>query len=388
MKKTIVISTLLLSLAIFVPFGVHAAIVKGSPSVYVGRDEVVPDNLYAAGNVITIDGTIKGDLICAGMTVNINGQVEGDIICAGQNININGSASGSVRVAGSIINLNNKVGRNVNAAGGFVNFGSNADVARDVIVGAGNSELRGKINGDLVAGGGNMILDDEIKGSARLWIDRNVKGERQPFTAQTSPLTLTDKARINGFLEYTSSDNADIAAGAIIKGETKHNLPEKKPADQKALAAIYGWIKLVSLFACLVVGMVIVSVWREETKKIIDQMFDKVGPSLGWGVAVLFLTPILVIVLMITMIGIPLGLILGALWMIAIYVSKIFAAILLGRELVKKFWDKKKDSLITAMILGVFALWILCLIPIVGFAVCFVATLWGLGGLWLFFKRT
>lgn len=389
MKKTIVIATFLLFLVLLVPINVYAATTQSGQSVYIGKDEVVSDNLYTAGNIVTIDGNVKGDVICAGMTININGKIEGDVICAGQNININGEVTGSVRTAGSVININNKVGKSVNAAGGFVNFGSNTNVTQDVIMGAGNSEVRGRINGDLIAAGGNLIIDNEIGGDVKLWLDRNVKNGKQPFTTNSAPLTITDKTKINGYLTYTSPETASIAQGATIKGEVKHNLPKQRGADKKALVAMYGWISLIGLFAMLVVGLVLVSLWREEIKNIteINKWQEKLGRSLGWGLVVLFLTPFLIIVLLITMIGIPLALILGALWLIALYISKILAAIVIGRAITEKWWNKKNDSLVIAMILGVFVLWLFCFLPVLGFAVCFLATLWGLGSLWLHFKK-
>jgi hypothetical protein len=389
MRKTIVLMSIVLFTALLVPIGVLAATQKTGASVYVSKDEIVPDNLYAAGNAVTIDGNVKGDLICAGASININGKIEGDVICAGQSININGEVTGSVRLIGSSINLNNKIGRNVNVAGGFVNFGSNANVGQDVIMGAGNGEVRGKINRDLIAAGGYLIIDNEIGGDARLWVDNNAKTGKQPLATKSSPLTITDKAKINGYLTYTSTENASVAQGATIKGEVKHNLPKQKEVDKRAFAAMYGWMKIVCLFAMLVVGLVLVSLWREEIKKIteVDKWQEKLSRSLGWGLVVLFLTPFIIIILLITMIGIPLALILGGLWLIALYVSKILAAILIGRAIIERWWHKKKDSLVIAMVLGVFVLWLLCFFPIIGFAFCFLATLWGLGTLWLFFKN-
>lgn len=388
MRKTIALVSIFLFALLLLPVGVLAATQKTGSSVFVGKDEVVPDSLYAAGNAVTIDGNVKGDLICAGASININGKIEGDVICVGQNINVNGEVTGSVRVAGSVININNKVGRNVNVAGGFVNLGSNAEIGQDIIMGAGNGEIRGKINGDLIGAGGYIVIDNEINGDAKIWVDRNVKAGQKPLTP-TSPLTITDKAKINGYLTYTSLENATIASGATIKGEVKHNLPKQTNVDKKAFAAIFGWMKIVGLFSMLVVGMVLVSLWREEIKKIteVGKWKENLTRSFGWGLAVLFLTPFILVILMITMIGIPLALIIGALWLIAIYISKILAAIVIGRMLVGKWWEKKKDSSVTTMILGVIALWLLCFIPFIGGLVCFLATLWGLGALWLFFKK-
>ncbi|MCX6796088.1 MAG: hypothetical protein NTW06_01165, partial [Candidatus Falkowbacteria bacterium] len=302
---------------------------------------------------------------------------------------INGEVGGNVRMLGGSININGKVNGNLTAGAGFINLQSNAQIHKDVIIGAGNLEVRGKIGRDLIGAGGNFVLAGEIGQNARLWVDQNVRSKSPMFKKTTVPLTITEQAKINGSLIYTSSANASIASGATIKGETKHNLPKTRELQKGNLAAFYGWMKIIGLFAMLVVGLVLINLWREEIKKIteIDKWQDRLGRSLGWGLVVLFLTPFIIIILMITIIGIPLALMIGGLWLIALYVSKILAAILIGRAIVAKWWNKQKDSLATAMILGVFIIWLLCFIPALGFAVCFLATLWGLGSLWLYFKK-
>ncbi|MCK4553560.1 hypothetical protein KAU19_01185, partial [Candidatus Parcubacteria bacterium] len=125
-----------------------------------------------------------------------------------------------------------------------------------------------------------------------------------------------------------------------------------------------------------------------QIKKLTDKMLDKVGPSIGWGVIVMFLTPIIAILLLITLIGMPLAFILIGVWLIALFVSKILVGILIGRELLKRFWEKKKDSLLLAMVIGIVIAWIIFSLPIIGWLLCLVAMWWGVGGIWLYFRKT
>ena len=384
MRKTIA-ALLLFSALLVLPISADAAEFKSGQSVYIGKNDTINDNVFAAGNSVTVDGVIKGDLICAASSITINGRVEGDLICAGQNVNINGEITGNVRTAASSVYLNNKVGRNFMAAGGFVNLGSNTQINEDATIGAGNGEVRGKVGRDLTAAGGNILISGNIGRNAKLWVDQNVKQQNQ-FNKNNVPLSIADKSTIGGNLEYTSSKTADISPDASIKGEVKHKAPKNKEAN-KSFAGFYGWMKIVSLFSYLIIGLVLVSLWREETIHITDLMREKIGPSFGWGLIVLFLTPIIIIALMFTLIGIPLALILFAIWMIAVYVSKIIAGIYIGRELIERFWRRKSKSLITAMVIGIIILWIVCMIPLIGWLICLLATLWGLGGIWLFFRK-
>ncbi len=388
MKKTIILIFLLLTILIILPTDVQAAAFTKGQSIYIAKNETINDSLYAVGNAVTVEGTINGDLICIGGSIIINGKVTGDVICAGQNITVNGEVGGSVRTLSGSININGKINGNLTAAAGFVDLESNALVAKNVLMGAGNLEFRGKIGRDLIGGGGNVLIGGEIGKNVKLWLNQNIKAGSKISTEAPSQLTLTDNAKINGNLTYSSVQAASIASSTSVKGQTQHNIPQAKELAARGLSAIFGWLMIIALFAAWVLGLVLVSLWKDEIKKITDLMQAKFWPSLGWGAVILFLTPIIIIILLFTLIGIPLALIMGALWLIAVGLSKILAAILAGRYLIEKFWNKQKDSMFLAMILGVLLLWIICLIPVIGFAVAFVVTLWGLGGLWLYFKKT
>lgn len=389
MTKTRFFILLCLSFMLVVPFTVLAFEVKTDDVVYIDQDETVEGNLYAAGANITVDGTVTGDVFCGGQTVNINGRVEGDVICAGQSVNINGEVGGSVRAAGNTVNINGTVARGVQAFGASVILGKGASVGWDMLMAGATGEIRGKIGRGLHGAAANVVIGGEIGQDVRLKLDEKIQAEKRGIgfeKKEKSPLTITDEAVINGSLIYSSSREGLIAEGASIAGEVKHNLPKIKPAKKK-MALGYAWGKLYSIFAALVVGLVLISLWGKEIKKLTDKMLNKVGASIGWGIVVMFITPILAILLLITLIGIPLAFIMMAVWLIALYISKILVGILIGRSILEKLWKKQKESLIWAMIIGIVATWIVFSIPVIGWLLCLVAVWWGLGGIWLYCKK-
>ena len=377
MTKTRLLLILCFMLFLTIPVSAKAFIVKTGDSIYIAKDQTIEGNLYAAGANITVDGTVTGDVICAGQTVNINGIVEGDVICAGQSVNINGPINGSVRVAGNSININSQVSHNAMAFGAAVNLGTEASVGWDMLIGAATGEIRGKVGRDLYGGVASAVIAGEIGKDVRLKID-NQKSDK-------SGLIIIDGATIGGNIIYTDKAEASIANNAAIAGEITHNLP--KIRKEKTIT-VWAWGRLYSIFSALVVGLVLISLWHNQIKKLTDKMLDKVGPSIGWGVIVMFLTPIIAIVLLITLIGAPLAFILIGVWLIALFISKILVGILVGRNLLEKFWKKQKNSLIFAMVIGIIISWIIFSIPVIGWLICLVAMWWGLGGIWLYFKKT
>jgi cytoskeletal protein CcmA (bactofilin family) len=386
MKKTRIFA-FLFALLLVLPLGVSAYSIKTENSVYVAKDEVVEGNLYAAGSSINIDGAVRGDVICAGQSVIINGTVDGDVICAGQSIIVSGAVGGSLRIAGNSLNLSGTVERSAMLFGGFINTGGDAKVNWDAMIAAGNADIRGKFGRDLHGAAGQALIGADIAKNVDLEIGESIRPETRGIgmdIRDQEPLKITKDAKIGGNLTYTSNIAANIEEGASIQGETKQNTPQ--PVGKRTGQATGGWF-IISLFAAMVVGLVLISLWGEPLKKITDLALEKFGPAIGWGAVILFLGPIIVVLLLITLIGMPLALILFGLWLIAVYVSKIIIAILVGRSIISRVRNKQKESMILSMILGVILVWILCAFPYIGWLLTLFVVLWGLGGLWLYFRR-
>lgn len=383
MKKFIIIFSALLFL---VPMSAYAFSIKNGNFVNVDKTETIDGNLYAAGSTINVDGKVTGDIFCAGQNININGDVAGDVICAGQTVNINGNVGGNIRVAGNSVNINSKVDRNAMVVGASVTTSNKTEIGWDMTVGAASANIDGKIGRDLYGGVASMVINGQIGKNIRLRIEKNIKSEQKGVNFNESGLTITKNAKINGDLVYTSSVPANIEPGAQIKGQSTQNLPKQPEKKSTKTSHAGGW--LISVFSSLVIGLVLISLWKEKIIEITDLIKQKAGASIGWGLIVTFLTPIIALLLLITIIGIPLSLIIIALWLIALCIGKIFTSILVGRILLQKFWEKKKDSLSWAMVIGIVVTITICYIPLIGWLACLAATLFGLGGLWLFFRKS
>jgi len=366
------------------PATARAFEVESGDSVYVAKDQTVEGNLYAAGNTITVEGTVTGDIICAGQNININGRVEGDIICAGQTLNINGQVGGSARLVGNSININAKVGRGAQAFGATINFGSDSEIGQDLLAAGATVEIRGKINGNLHGAADNLTLAGKVGKNVRFKLDERIRDDKKIKSENQKSLTITESAVVGGDIAYSAGSEGEISSGAQVAGKVTYNKPKPKK-DKSWQMGIWG--KTYSIFAALVIGLVLISLWRKPVINLTDKMIAKTWPTIGWGAVVMFLTPIIAVVLMITLIGFPLALLLLGAWMIAMCLSKILVGIMVGRAMLEKFWEKKKDSLIWAMILGVVIVKIIFTIPLVGWLLALVATWWGLGGIWLMFRK-
>ncbi len=375
-KKTILTACLAILL---LPLAASAYSIKKGDSVYVSKDEVVEGNLYAVGASLTIEGKVTGDVICAGQSININGDVAGDVICAGQSININGKIGGNLRVAGNSINFNGQAARNGIIIGATIVTAASSTIGWDLLILGNVFELRGDVGRDLYGGAGKVNVAGQIGKD----IDLNFGSQNN----YANPLTIAGTAKVNGQVKYKSDKNAAIDSNAVINGETIHNFPTAAAKKSDLADLGWWWGKLISIFSAWVLGLVLISFWREQIIKITDLMLIKAGPSFGWGILALLLTPLIAIILLITIIGIPLSLILITLWLIALYVSKILVGILIGRSVLNNYWPKKKDSLILAMIIGIAIAYLIFALPLIGWLIALLAVLYGLGGIFMSLKK-
>jgi len=366
--KILAVCLLIMGLPLFV-FASSAA----DDNFYLAEDEVVDGNLIKAVGNANIDGAVNGDVIIIGGTITISGPVAGDVFAVGGNIKIKGDVMGSVRVAGGDVVISGYVERNVNAAGGTVELADSAEVGWDLIAAGGNVVVNGKVNGNINIAGGNIILTSEV--GKNLDINLGASGYA----------TLRSTSKVNGDFNYLAAtqDQIDINEGAEVIGETNHKtVTSARLKAAPAFGAIYFFGKLVSLFGMFIVGLVMITLVPKVVTQVSVQMTKSPGRSIGWGLIYLILTPIVIILLMITIIGIPLAMILIPMYFIAVYLSGIFVGVTVGLLLVN--WitkGKYKKTLIWPMILGLVVADIVFSIPILGWILATLAVMWALGAL-------
>jgi len=357
-----------------------ASIEDSKRNVYISEEEIIESNFIQVGNTIDFNGQAQKDVIVAGGTINITGPVKGDVLVTGGTVRILGDVTGNVRSMGGTIEINGKVGKNVNAFGGVVIIREDAEIGWDVLIFAGSIEIRGKVGGDIKGGGSNVILANEVGGNVDLKIDTEDN--------EKSYLVLYPTTDIGGNLTYTSLRKAEIKEGAKIAGETIYKSTISPIVSIENTSGIFSFMgkiflmgKILALLGLLIIGLIIILLARKTSKTIGEKMIEKPWTSLGWGAVYLIVTPVILILVAITVIGIPLSLIALAVYIISLYLTKIFVGIILGQKLLKWASKKQEVSLVWAMILGVVVFYILTNLPFIGWIISLLGVCWALGAM-------
>ena len=100
----------------------------------------------------------------------------------------------------------------------------------------------------------------------------------------------------------------------------------------------------------------------------------------------LMLTPLIAIVLLFTVIGVPLALILVVLWAVVVYLSQVAVALALGRALLRSVVNVETSTLSWQLVFGALVWTVITTLPYLGWALALAGIILGMGSM-IAFKR-
>ena len=228
--------------------------------------------------------------------------------------------------------------------------------------------------GDLVVFHGSSTIDGTVDGSvtafdAPVTVSGRVNGDLVVFNGRVE---LLDGANVTG--DVVSRSEPEVASGATIGGDTER-IQTNFNWDGFGWVGRLAWWLAVSV-STLVIGLVLLWLVGRGARRIAEAGWTGIGPSIGWGLLAFFGLPILGIIALVTIVGIPLGLgVLAALGLIyALGYSA--AAWIVGRRILRE-----PTAWILAFLAGWGILRLLALVPVLGGLVGFAAVVFGLGAL-------
>ncbi len=361
----------LISLFFFLPNVVFAQ--EEARNIVVEKGEIINRDFFAAGETVTISGIVNGDVYVAGGTVSVDGTINGDLLAGAGIITLLGDVSDDVRVGGGNVLINGTIGKNLTVGGGSVTITSEAIIDGSLLAFAGTLDVKGPIGKEANVFAGQALIGNQVGG--------DLKGSIEE-------LVLTSEARILGDLEYESKKEADIDEDAIISGETTRKLPEKREAQIEKFApelrpAILGitaiglYLKFFSFVVSFLFGLLFLYLFPKRAQEISKILTSRPWRSLGVGLLAMVLFPVALLLLAITIVGIPLMLLIIPLFVFLLYFSKIFTSLVVGRYILLRF--KIKKSWNWALLVGLIIYYLLRLVIIISPITVFVFTTLGLG---------
>ena len=236
------------------------------------------------------------------------------------------------------------------------------ETTKDVVVADGNVTVRGTVDGDLVVADGDVA----VRG--------NVTGNVVTFAGTA---TLGRRAHVDGDVLY-GDKKPNVAPGAQVGGEIKKVKGEDISGG--ALALQFG-IWLAVTISVLILGLILLALFPKAADAVARTAKARTGRAALIGLLTFFLIPIVGVIALITIVGLPLGAGL-LLAMLPLYgLAYTTSAFIVGRLV------SKQGARIIAFIVGLAILRVLALVPFLGGLVWFLATILGLGALMVAAQR-
>lgn len=326
-----------------------------------GREVRLSGDLIAARGELTVDANVPGDVIVAGGSIAFSGSADGDYLGAGGQQTIAGTVGGDVRAAGGQVELGATVIRNVTLAGGQVELQPGSNVGRNAYITGGSLQAAGRVEGALTMSGGEVTIDGTVGGDV---------------IVRAGTLRIGPGARIGGDLRYRVPEGAaTIDPGATVVGETIVLPP---PPDRGLWPGI---VRLILLGGFLLAGALGILLFPVTAARAADALAARPGPSFGYGVLWLVVGPIVLLILSISVVGLPLVFIAASVWCTALYLGAAVPALWLGRRFLADRIGTARAGLVGAFLAAGLLFALIGIVPILGPLFLFIASVWGAGAL-------
>ena len=324
-------------------------------STTTAQENIKEGDEYLVGQDITVDYTIDGNLYVFGNTVTINSQIVGDVFVFANQVVVEKdgyiysnlfACAQSVTVKGVVYDAY-VCTDNFTITGGYI--------YRDLRIAANTVNISGVVGRNAYVGCNTLTFENY-----------NADG--------TSKDVASSKGIINGNLEYSAIEA--YVPGDCVTGETNFT-----PIEINDDVSIGNYVSSLASFLCLVIFIWLVLLWLSPNflGKTNELLKTKKSSIALYGILGLILIPIASVLLMFSGIAANVGLLLLALYIILLCVSKTFFTIAINKLVCTKLKIEKTVANFGMLLVSSIVVWAVGLIPYVGFILSFFMVWIGLG---------
>jgi hypothetical protein len=332
------------------------------------EDDTAPSNVYMAGAEVRIDRPVEGDVVAAAGRIHIDQPIAGDAVLGGGSIDVQSSVGEDLRGAGGIITVSARVGHEVLLAAARIILAPTAEVHGEAWLAAASVALGGRYVSAV------RVYAREITVTAETFGPMELSGER---------IEIGERARIHGDVVYASSEEIRIHPLAVVDGKITRR-PKRLEATESA-ATLPGLkpLRPLVIAALLAFAMLALAIFPRITASSTRTLAAAPVRSLGLGIALFFSVPPIAVLLVITIIGIPVGVALIAGQALALVFGYVITAMLVAQGLARTIgrrtllgWQQY-----AFMAAAIFVLALVTSIPFLGAVVLMLASCAGLGAM-------
>lgn len=335
------------------------------------------NEVWLLANRITLQGQAQDDVfLCAATegwpgaenssgSIRIGGHCDNDVWALGNIIQMDGVVHDHARLLARTVSVTGVISNSALLGGTTVQLSKSSVSHADVLMFGENLIVEGRIHGNVTMLGTHVTLAGKVDKNARI-------------IAQD--IVVLPGAEIGGNLVYRAPrdlvlDNKVSLGGQLIRD----SLPQ--PAPARARFSFWDFLVQAWLLAgALLVGAVLIILRPELINSAVGQIRQSLFKCLLTGFVAAGLAPLFSIAALLSIIGIPLGLLGLTVWLVLLYGSKIIVALALGAWILRRTASPAASNWFLPLCLGLIVLYAMVSSGLLGLALWFLMVFTGTGG--------
>lgn len=355
LKKSV--GLIMLSIFMLPAVVLASPVIRSGDTVSVGSDQMVSGDFYGFGDTANLSGVINGDAYVVGRKITINAPVSDDVVVVGSTIQVHAPIGDDFRAFGAEVTLAEEVKGDVFVIGGELRVLSTASIEGDIIFYGGTLVVEGPVAGAVLSTGNDIRIDAFVGGD---------------LTVNAEHMTLGDRSEVLGDIVYRGGTDIVRSQNAVVVGDIQEDQREKEPVSFGAVFIPF----IMGLFSALI-GFLL---FRPFFQGLVREAKTGYGQYGLIGLAVCVAAPFAAFILMVSVLGLFVGMFLLALYIALLVAAWVTATIVVGTYVVGLV-TKRYDVTLTAVVVGAITLDLALLVPFLGPLVVFASILIALGAL-------
>lgn len=347
---------------------------------------------FSAGKSLIFDGSSAGNSYAAGFSVVQTAPVAGDFLALSGSIVTASPVSGDEFLLAGSVNSRASVGGDFRAVGGSINV--EEPVAGDLVAFGFSVRDSGVANGSVFIVAANVTMTNGSDGPVTIYgnnisLDGNFAGNVD--IVASGKITLTASTTIAGKLSYQAPEPALIPESAVIIGGVEYTsasyLPDAGTSRILAVMSI-GFFLFVRILGALILTGLLAGLFPRLAEAVAERAYtarpSRILLTILLGFAVFVVTPVLLLILALTFVGIGLALLMFIAYSFIVFLSLAYAGILLGSLFSRRYMNRE-NVLWHDGVFGMLALSLVALVPYIGVFIVLLLTMFTSGALLLIF---
>ena len=330
---------------------------------------VLLGDAYFAAQTVVVDLADLQDVFAAGEDVTLSSPAAGNAHLAGRYVDVSAPVGGSLYTAGQRITIGADIAGRLYAGGEVVKIGDAAVIARGARIGARRIELDGVIRQSAAFAGQHVEMNGIIDGDAEI-------------TAEE--LVISSDARVTGTFTYRTPEEIEIPASFADEGPVTFVRLEEDERFYYEREPRLPWFvgSLWRLMLAILGGAILLAIFPRFSDRVAAAAHARPWPAIGWGAVGIVILFACIGLMVLSILGIPLAMISAVatpFLLLVAYILGAFALSMIGARQIRRSVPEGWLPRLATLVVGLIALSLIGLVPILGGFVGFVTMLLGIG---------